>query len=185
MFALMIGALLSFHFHSLVVSAALMALVIPSGFFFSDTMREVAGRSRGILAPVDGVVTHRRECFDPVLHREAIRISIRLHWWGGYCVRAPIEGAIVPATGTRAPVSRIQTDEGDDVLIVVRSGLSFGANPISASVGERVGQGRRCGVRRLIREIDLILPERSRVEVSVGQTVKSGQTVVATLLRKT
>jgi phosphatidylserine decarboxylase len=51
-------------------------------------------------------------------------------------------------------------------------------------VGERVGQGRRCGLRRLAREIELIVPAGWRVDVQLGQRVRSGQTLLATMLRK-
>lgn len=167
-------------------SIVLALLVIPAALFFADTARKVPSRPRGVLAPVDGTVIHRRECHDPIVLREAIRVTLAVDFWGGYCLRAPLEGEVLaPPPGTdRASMSRIQTDEGDDVLIVLARGWMFGARPVRLPYGARVGQGRRCGLRRLARQIDIYLPANARVEVQLGQRVRCGETTLATLLRK-
>jgi phosphatidylserine decarboxylase len=168
--------------------AVLLFLSMPVvAYYFADRNREVLSRPRGILAPVDGVVVHRRECFDPLLQREAIRITLKVSPWGAYCLRAPLEGEVLPLNSGK-PVrtaSRIQTDELDDVVLRVTRGTLLGVRPVWIPFGERVGQGRRCGVRRLLGELELLLPAHARVEVELGQRVRCGQTLLATLLRKT
>lgn len=183
---LAIGAESAYQHGSSMVAACLLALLVPAAIFFRDVNHSVPGRAKAVLAPADAIVVHRRECFDPLLEREAIRITLRLDWWGAYCLRAPIEGDVysLPAN-PRGAVSRIHTDEGEDIVVQVVRGTLFGARPVMVPYGERVGQGRRCGVRRLAREIDLLLPPGARVEVSLGQRVRSGQTPIATLLRRT
>ena len=48
----------------------------------------------------------------------------------------------------------------------------------------RVGHGRRCGLRRLARHIDVYVDESARIKVGPGQRVQAGQDVLATLVRK-
>lgn len=167
------------------LAASALLLILPVGVYFHDSPRRVPSRPRGILCPVDGTVVFRRECHDPVIEREAVSIRIRVDRWGGYCLRAPIEGEVVPAPRSYArAVSCLRTDEGDQVIVALTRGAMLGARPIWLPFGERVGQGRRCGVRRFAREIEMLVPAGVRVEVALGERVRCGETVIATLLRR-
>ncbi len=179
-----VAALMSFG-GATIVPTMLAATLLAAAGFYTDPRHGVSCKPRGALAPVDGTVIHRRECHDPALGREAIRIVIRTSLWGGYCLRAPIAGEVMAVSrGEGGPVSRIRTDEGQDLLLRVGRGSLLGSQPVMVDVGERVGQGRRCGLRRLAREIEVIVPMGWRVEVKLGQRVRSGQTLLATMLRK-
>lgn len=153
--------------------------------FFRDLPRHSPAKPLGVLAPVDGTVSFRRECHDPHLGREAIRIGITVPIFCNYLLRAPVEGEVFAVDGAPRSVSGIRTDEGESILVALRSGSLLGSPPVWDAVGHRVGQGRLCGARRLARVIDVYLPAGSRVEVQPGQTVRCGETVLATLLRRT
>ena len=166
--------------------ALLLALPLPLlAHYTRDFEPHGAAKPLGVLAPVDGRVCFRRECHDPWLGREAIRIGIAVGFWSNYLLRAPVEGELQSVPGAGRAVSRIHTDEGDDILVVLARGWLFGARPVWVSFGERLGQGRPCGLRRLALQIDVYLPAESRVEVTLGQTIRCGETVLATLLRRT
>jgi len=187
--ALLIGTIVVGEFFYRVghpLPAILAALLLPViVVYFYEPGRTVPSKPRGILAPVDGVVVFRRECFDPVLEREAIRLLVRVDWWGAYCFRAPLEGEVVAVPGRpNRRLSLIRTDEGDDVIIRPTRGWMFGARPVWLPFGERVGQGRRCGVRRLVREVEVLLPASARIEVELGEHVRAGETLLATILRR-
>ncbi len=172
----------------LALAAGAIAAVLLLGFF-REPERIVPPYPLGILTPADGVVVHRRECHDPFLDRAAIRIGLRLDRLGAYYFRAPIEGTLLEVRPTeQSPLARkaswIQTDEKDDLILIVSEGLTFGARPCQQPYGQRVGQGRRCGRRRLARRIDLYLPAESRVEVEVGDRVFAGSDRLATLLHQ-
>ncbi|EIT67585.1 MULTISPECIES: hypothetical protein [Hydrocarboniphaga] len=162
----------------------LFALELPLLLFFLDRARDIQARPRGVLAPVDGRIVYRREAHDPYLDREAVRIGIRVSFWGAYSLRAPKEGEVDVVDDSRHRASIIRTDEGEGFVIQVRRGSLLGALPIRVPAGERVGQGRRCGLRRLAREIDLYMPAGARVEVPLGSRVKCGQTLIATIVRR-
>lgn len=152
--------------------------------FFRDLPRHSPAKPLGVLAPVDGTVSFRRECHDPHLGREAIRIGITVPLFCNYLLRAPVEGEVFAVEDAPRSLSGLCTDEGEAILVALRSGSLLGASPVWDAVGHRVGQGRLCGARRLARVIDVYLPAGSRVEVQLGQTVRCGETVLATLLRR-
>ncbi len=161
-----------------------LLLFVAGCVFFHDAPRNTPAKPLGILAPTDGVVSFRRECHDPYLSREAIRIGITVPFFSNYLLRAPIEGEVTAIEGAPRKVSCIRTDEGESILIVVSRGWLLGVRPVWASFGDRVGQGRICGARRLSRVIDVYLPADCRVEVQLGQPLRCGETVLATLLRR-
>lgn len=168
------------------VLAVLFALPAPVvARYTRDLDRHSPAKPLGVLAPVDGRVCFRRECHDPWLGREAIRIGIAISFWSSYLLRAPVEGTVESVPGAPRGVSRIRTGEGEDILIVVARGWLFGARPVWLPFGERLGQGKPCGLRRLALQIDVYLPAAARVEVAPDQTIRCGETVLATLLRRT
>lgn len=163
--------------------AALLAI------FFHDGDRHAPAEPLAVVAPADGRVVHRRECYDPFLDREAVRVSVRMSPFGQYFLRAPVEGTVLELAPDVWPefngtVSWIRTDEGDDVVVAASEGPMFGVRPCRIPYGERVGQGRRCGVRRLARRLDLYLPVNTRLEVAIDQRVAAGCSALATLMHK-
>lgn len=181
---LAMAAFLAFQGGDLPLALALALPVPLLARYTRDLDRHSPAKPLGILAPVDGVVCFRRECHDPWLGREAIRIGIAVSFWGNYLLRAPVEGEVQSVPGGSGQISRLQTDEGEDILVVVARGWLLGARPVWVPFGERLGQGRPCGLRRLARQIDIYIPAEARVEVALGQTIRCGETVLATLLRR-
>lgn len=158
--------------------------------FFHDPERHVPAEPLAVIAPVDGRIVHRRECYDAFLDREAIKVSIHVSRMGAYLIRSVCEGTVVELPSDawpefRGTASWIKTDEGEDIVLAVPEGTMFGSRPCQIPYGERIGQGRRCGMRRLARRIDVYLPPNCRVEVEMGQRVRAGRDVLATLMRKT
>jgi len=165
-----------------------LAFVVTAALFVAGYFRDLPRRSPakplGIFAPVDGVVSFRRECHDPLLAREAIRIGITVPLFCNYLLRAPVEGEVIAIDGAPKSASAIRTDEGEEIVVALKRGSLLGAAPVWDAIGDRVGQGRLCGARRLARVIDVYVPAGSRVEVQMGQAVRCGETVLATLLRR-
>lgn len=170
-------------------ASPLLVLLLISGLYFRDAPRDVPAEPLAVIAPADGRVVHRRECYDPFLDREAVRLTLQLSWFGNYLIRSPVEGTVVELTGEAIEqlagcASHIRTDEGDDLVMVVRERGLFGRRPCRSDYGERVGQGRCCGMRRATRCIELYLPVNSRVEVELGDRVRGGECLLAKLVHK-
>lgn len=164
---------------------AVLAILLAA--FFHDAERDAPAEPFAVVAPVDGRVIGHRECHDPFLDREAVRVSIRVARFGQYFLRAPVEGTVLELPPDAWPefegtTSWIRTDENDDVVIAVSEGAMFGTRPCRIGYGERVGQGRRCGVRRLALQMDLYLPVNARIEVDVDEKATAGCRALATLI---
>ncbi len=181
---LLAGAALAARSGHWFVLGILLLLVVCAAMFFHDAPRNTVARPLGVLAPLDGKVVFRRECHDAYLGREAIRIGIAVPWFSNYLLRAPVEGEVHAIDREPPEVSCLMTDEGEAIVLAAGRGLMLGMRPVWAAYGERVGQGRCCGARRLMRQLDIYLPAGCRVEVTLGQTVRCGETVLATLLRR-
>ena len=134
-------------------ASPVLVLMLVAVLYFRDSPRNVPAEPLAIIAPVDGKVIHRRECYDPFLDREAIKLSLRVGLLANYLIRSPVEGTVVELSGEAVEnldgcASYIRTDEGDHVVMVIREGRLFGLRPCRGGYGERVGQGRCCGMRR-------------------------------------
>lgn len=155
---------------------------------FRDPERSVPAVSLGIVSPVDGRVREIAEAYDECLERAAIRIHIRVSFFGAYSVRGPVEGKVMEFRNGhnkgngRSKGLWLRTDEGDDVLMVMRGPRWL--RPIAlVRYGERLGQGQRCGYLRLAHEVLLYVPAGSRVEVASGTRVRAGSSLVAQFVR--
>lgn len=166
-----------------------LLLIAALAVFFHDRTRLAPPGSLTATAPVDATVDHRRECYDPFLDREAIRLSFDVALFGNYMLRSPVAGTVLAMPDTAWPdfagtVSWIRTNDGYDVVMTVSEGTMFGARPCQTVFGERVGQSRPCGHRRLARRLDLYLPASARIEVIQGDRVRAGTDIIARFVRK-
>lgn len=155
--------------------AALLPLVLlPMAVMkFRDPRRIVPADPLGILSPVDGrIVEIGREV-------DGLRICVRVNRFGAYLLRSPTEGKVLesgPAGGGHG--FRLRTDEGDEVLLRL-----YGPRwlPAAAAInyGQRVGQGKRCGMLRATRIAEIWLPPDATIAVVKGQPVVAGVSVLA------
>ena len=139
-----------------------------------------------LVSPADGRVSAVETVRDPYLERDAQRISIRMHASGVFSTRAPAEGKMLePRRDKDRPHGVwLRTDGGDDLVIVMNRGPLRNPPRCYVRLGERVGQGQRCGFVTLGSDIELYLPTSSRVKVRVGDQVRAGADVIAQLIHK-
>ncbi len=170
-------------------------------YLFRDPERRIPPAPLGVVSPVDGVVTAVEACRDPYLERAALRIGLRMSPLGVYTTRSPVEGKIMEiwvfpagggahagnaAVGDTAQIHRyaiwVQTDEKDDVVLVLRVGEHRLRPRCYVHIGERIGQGQRCGMVGFGGEVNVYLPPGSRAEVEPGARVRAGSDILATLI---
>jgi len=190
------GFMAKFYF-GLLAALPLWLLCIAFAYLFRDPNRVIPPAPLGVVSPADGEVLSIRQVRDNYLERDANKISIRMNRFGTYATRVPIEGKILqhwyapteadsdndmPALDRYA--MWLQTDENDDVVLVI--GVSSQAlKPICYhQAGERTGQGERYGLVRFGGYIEVLLPLDARIEVAVGDTVKAGSDILATLVHQ-
>ena len=192
-----------------VFSAPLWVLAIFLIFLFRDPHRKIPALPLGIVCPVDGKIISIENVNDGYLNRSAICISIKMGFTSVYSAHSPMEGKIMEkwleTPRKIAPVSTvattvnnsepdnyavtyaqwIQSDEKDDVVLVIESNTFLPRPNCYAQSGERIGQGQRCGFLRFGTQVDVLVPIKTRIEVNVGDKVFAGEDVIATLVRET
>ena len=172
----------------------LWVIVLMLAVYYYDPDRKLPSHPLGIMCPIDGIVTRVELFHDPIRDRPAWRIRIRADVIRVYYSRSPTEGKLMeywPQLQSDLPgykqsdvngVWWIQTDEKDDVVMVIMSPSKW---PVRASckihAGERIGQGRRCGRFPLFCDVDVLIPDDSFISSQVGQSVQGGVDVLGTL----
>jgi phosphatidylserine decarboxylase len=188
-------------------SLPLWLLVLVLLFLFRDPRRKVPASPLGIVSPVDGRVIAVERVHNAYLERSAICISIRMSLISVWSVHSPMEGKVMEqwlaeprriepmvlerdagvatfnqAKMTKAYAQWIQSDEDDDVVLAIAVGSRWRQPQCYARSGERIGQGQRCGLVRFGSQVDVLVPESSRIEVRAGDRVQGASSIIATLV---
>lgn len=166
--------------------------VVVLTWLFRDPLRRVPSCPLGLLSPVEGNIKISEGHPDPYLGRDAWLIRIAMPITAVYSVRGIIEGKLKQQWLDQesedehdvAHALHIQTDGGDDVIIVLRPGRYFKRLSCEVSIGERVGQGHRCGMIMFGADVDIYLPPDANVKVQSGDKVVGGETILAELLHR-
>jgi phosphatidylserine decarboxylase len=163
-------------------------------FLFRDPARKVPAIPLGVVSPVDGKVVAIDTVYDAYLDRQALSISVKMGFTSVYSAHSPMEGKVLkqwldmPRTvaGVDEEVATyaqwIQSDEKDDLVLVIEASSSMSRPQCYAHSGERIGQGQRCGFIRFGSQVELLVPVSSRIAVSVGDQVSAGTDILATLV---
>ncbi len=158
-------------------------------YLYRDPERDIPASPLAVVSPADGVITAVEDVRDPYLDRDARRVSIDMSHIGVYSTRSPVEGKVLEPPHGGDGVERphgvwLKTDEGDDLVIVMHRGPLHSLPRCFVGIGERVGQGQRCGYIPMGGQVEIYLPPNSRVQVEPGSHVKAGSDVIALLVHK-
>lgn len=178
------------------VASPFAALALVSGYLYRNPDREVPAAPLGVVSPADGTVEYAGPLHDPFLDREATCITLRMGVLDAYAIRSPVEGKVMQRWHRAPGADRdgddgefnyavwIQTDEGDDVVLVMTRHSSWRVPRCHVHSGERVGQGQRCGMIRFGSQVQTFLPAGTRVATQAGDHVRAGSDLIGTLVRK-
>ena len=172
-----------------IIVMPLWVLVLLGIWLYRDPLRSVPALPLGIISPVEGRVIVAEKHPDPYLGRDAQLIRIHMSLTSVYSIRSVVEGKIMQqwldqeSEGKHdvAHALHIQTDEKDDVVVVLRPGRLFKRLSCNANIGERIGQGSRCGIIPFGSTVDVYIPEDSHLNIKIADKVISGETVIADL----
>jgi len=173
----------------------LWLLVIVVIFIYRDPDREIPSVPLAIISPVDGKITSIEEDHDPYMDRQAIRISMRMNFFGAYTIRSPIEGKMQQkmlffegqggsdglVTNCMYASTWIRTDEDDDIVMMLQKDDKWKPLHCYIQSGERAGQGRRCGYYRFGSMVHVFLPVNVRIKCKPGDRLKCGSDIIAIL----
>jgi phosphatidylserine decarboxylase len=180
-FALLLFLGLTLDWHLLTALSLLLLLLAIA--FFREPERRLRAEPLDIHAPLSGTVMSVRHVEHSPIGQPGHRLRLRVNPFGGYALRAPIDGLVseVPGQHGAGNVSWIRSSDGEDVVLQVPKGAMLGAQPLRVAYGQRVGHGRRVGPRRLALIIDMFVPENARITVSPGERVRAGESIVGKL----
>ncbi len=185
-----------------VLPAVSLLFAVAIGFtlwFFRDPERVPPPGDHLAVSPADGVVTTVDEVEDALRPGGRLkRVAIFLSVFDVHVNRAPLAGEVThsePKRGkyldARDPassllnVSRTWVFEGSFGRVVVRQITGAIARRICPwkAVGDAVERGERFGMIRFGSRTELLLPMDAEVKIAVGQKVRGGETVLASMPR--
>jgi phosphatidylserine decarboxylase len=181
--------------HSVVLCALPLLLAAFFLWFFRDPVRRIPGGEGDVVSPADGKVTAIRPLVsggEPLHH-----ISIFLNVFNVHVNRAPIAGTIQsvqykkgaflnamnPASAEQNEQNRVEV-AGDDGVVVAFTqiaGLLARRIVFNRKTGDWVARGERVGLIKFGSRVDVFLPAASELKIAVGDHVRGGASVLATL----
>ena len=196
-----LGVLFSWLDLAWMPGAAFWVLAAAFAFFFRDPdRREPADAGVGaVLAPADGRVVHAGDADADVAPDGNWRqISVFLSPLDVHVNRIPIGGRVLavshrpgrflPAYDRRSGAENERSEvhlEHAGQTVVFRQVVGVLARRVVCRLapGMDVARGQRFGVMKFGSRMDVFLPASAVLAVTVGQTVRGGETVVARLAR--
>lgn len=181
----------------LVWALPLWILVIFVLQFFRDPPRKIPDGERQIVCPAHGKVVFTGIVDDPYLKRKAFKISIFMNVFSVHSNFSPYAGVIQKiwyhqgkffnAALDKASDENernaiwIQTGQGEDVVFVQIAGLVARRILCHVNESDRIERGQRYGFIRFGSRVDVYLPDTASATVSIGDSVMSGNDIIATL----
>lgn len=166
--------------------------------FFRDPDRVIPEGQEVVVSPADGkIISVSKTADSPFELGDTLKISIFMSVFNVHVNRIPFTGRIKdirynPGKFFSANLDKaskknehnavlLETDEGKDICFVQVAGLIARRIICSISPEDRVLRGNRFGIICFGSRLDVYLPVDSRVEVSVGDMVKAGTSVLGKL----
>jgi len=162
--------------------------------FFRDPARIPPGDPDAVISPADGRIVCVEKVRDPHLDRDALKISVFMNVFNVHSNRSPVDGEIkgrwyTPGSFVNADFDKaslenernalwIHTTRGD-VLCVQIAGLIARRILCYVGTGDQLVRGQRYGFIRFGSRVDVYLSADARAEVTIGQKVSGGRTILA------
>ena len=163
-------------------------------WFFRDPERTIPPGAGLVVSPGDGVVTETVSINTPDGPRQ--RISIFLSVFDVHVNRSPIGGVITsvryqkglylnamnPASAERNEQNIVTVrGEGFEVTFKQIAGLIARRIVFNFAEGQSIARGQRVGLIKFGSRVDVIVPSTAKLRVKVGERVKGGASVLASI----
>ena len=162
--------------------------------FFRDPPRAVPQQPGAVLAPADGRIVKVERARDPYTERDTLLISVFMNVFNVHSNRSPVDGTVERVEYSRgsfvnADLDKASTEnernamvlrlDGERITVVQVAGLIARRILCYVKAGDRLARGQRYGFIRFGSRVDVYLPTHARPEVSIGQKVSNGRTILA------
>jgi len=195
------AALLSLVFavlHLSLLSFAALTLTAFVLYFFRDPERIASDDEDALISPADGKVILIEKVFDERYVKEHVyKISIFMNIFNVHVNRVPFPGTVrkviySPGTfysanteksslGNESCAVVLETGGGKKIAFVQIAGLIARRIVCWAVRGDILKKGDRFGLIRFGSRVDLYLPLQTQLEISKGQKVRAGETILGYL----
>lgn len=179
---------------------ALSGLVLTSFvlYFFRDPERISPDEEDVVVAPADGKVILIEKIFDDRFVKDHVyKISIFMSIFNVHVNRIPFPGQVTDIIYSQGNFYAANTEKGAleneycGVVIETAAKKKLAAVQIAgllarrivcwAEKGDEVERGMRFGLIRFGSRVDLYIPQNLQLEVTVGQKVSAGETILGYL----
>lgn len=164
-------------------------------FFFRNPERVIPEDNGLVVSPADGRVMDVTRVEEPLfINGEAVRVRIFLSLFNVHINRAPVEGIVecvqrvtggyLPAYNLEAAYKNqrnyigISSQEGR-IIVVQITGLIARRLVCWVTVGQQISRGERLGLIRFGSCTEVYLPAHADVQVTPGDRVRGGKSVIA------
>jgi phosphatidylserine decarboxylase len=134
--------------------------------FFRDPARVPPTDADAVISPADGRIVAVEKVSDPYLEREALKISVFMNVFNVHSNKSPVDGEVkgrwyTPGSFVNADLDKASTENERNAIWI------------------QTVRGQRYGFIRFGSRVDVYLPTTARAEVSIGQKVSGGRTILA------
>jgi len=162
--------------------------------FFRDPARVPPTDGDAVIAPADGRIVVVEKVRDEYLDREALKISVFMNVFNVHSNKSPVDGEVknvwyTPGSFVNADLDKASTENErnalhiatprGDVTCVQIAGLIARRILCYVKAGDTLARGQRYGFIRFGSRVDVYLPVSARSEVTIGQKVTGGRTILA------
>ena len=164
--------------------------------FFRNPKRKIVTNDKTILAPADGKIVIIKEVFEKEFYNEKrLQVSIFMSPFNVHVTRYPVGGEIIFSKyhpGKYLFAWHPKSSELNERTTVVINNKIYGnilyrqiAGALArrivnyASEGRKIKQGEESGFIKFGSRLDIFLPLKTKVSVSMNQMVKGGISVIA------
>jgi len=196
---LLAAAILAWLYVAIWLAVVFLILLVFLLFFFRDPPRKVPSEPAIVVSPADGKIVEIERVDDcPMVPGSVLKIGIFLSVFNAHVNRAPVAGTVtalsyVPGRFHYALRSKASAENesnsiilscpeipGRRVLIKQIAGVFARRIVCRCKLGEQLARGERFGMIKFGSRTELYLPysRQLRVQVSKGQKVKAGSSVL-------
>ena len=181
-----------------------ICLTIWCYYFFRDPIRTTPVRDGLLVSPADGVISLIEKTMPPpeldIKKEKLTRISVFMNVFNCHVNRSPFAGEVTEinyrpgkffnASLDKASVDNernslvLQIPDGRQIIIVQIAGLVARRIVSFVKLKQTLRTGQRFGLIRFGSRVDIYLPTGVQPLVCLGQTMVSGETVIADLTSK-
>lgn len=176
-----------------------LALLVFLLYFFRDPARKIPGEVGILVSPADGTVVDIEQVQDcPLVPGQTLKIGIFMSVFNVHVNRAPAVGTVttlnhVPGRFFNALRDRAATDNesnsvllncpdvpGQSVLVKQIAGVLARRIVCRCKLSQRLARGESFGMIKFGSRVEVYLPysQQLRVEVTKGQKVKAGSSIL-------